>query len=199
MVGSKAASSVKVTIPESGNFVKKAGPCFQPSFVDRHAIYYGNCPHTEFGCRTTQHVLGAGLFPAGFNVIIGVVTLGWLEGSFTDEHSSASLQFERTRYHVDKLKVVLHVTAATILSFIMFITLSILYVLFPSHKALFTQQPLQVVVFKGCSIAFSPPRPTSSSDALDSTHLWRRVSSFALHCYHQTNVLISSTRFDHHD
>ena len=137
MVGSKAASSVKVTIPESGNFVKKAGPCFQPSFVDRHAIYYGNCPHTEFGCRTTQHVLGAGLFPAGFNVIIGVVTLGWLEGSFTDKHSSASLQFERTRYHVDKLKVVLHVTAATILSFIMFITLSILYVLFPSHKALF--------------------------------------------------------------
>ncbi|KAF8344872.1 hypothetical protein F5887DRAFT_969248 [Amanita rubescens] len=90
-MSSRAASSVKVTIPKSGYFVEKAGPHSQ-SFVNRRAIYFG-----------------VGFFPSGINVILGAITLGWLEGSFTDGHS-----------------MVLHVTAATILSFVVFMTLCIL-------------------------------------------------------------------------
>jgi len=90
-MSSRAAPSVKVTIPKSGYFAEKAGPHSQ-SFVNRRAIYFG-----------------VGFFPAGLNVILGAITLGWMEGSFTDEHS-----------------MVLHVTAATILSFIVFMTLCVL-------------------------------------------------------------------------
>lgn len=39
-MSSRAAPSVKVTIPKSGYFAEKAGPHSQ-SFVNRRAIYFG--------------------------------------------------------------------------------------------------------------------------------------------------------------
>jgi hypothetical protein len=39
-MSSRAASSVKLTIPKSGYFVEKAGP-HSKSFVNRRAIYFG--------------------------------------------------------------------------------------------------------------------------------------------------------------
>ncbi|KAK2467654.1 hypothetical protein APHAL10511_000509 [Amanita phalloides] len=74
---------------KSGHF---AGSPLRSSLVDRPEVYFGIC-----------------LVPAGCNVIVGVVTLGWLDGTFTDSRT-----------------MVLHATVSTILSFLVFVALCIL-------------------------------------------------------------------------